>query len=380
MSKLHELQAKGQDIWLDDLSRALLPTGELERMRKEDAVTGVTSNPTIFAKAIAGSSAYDDQLRELVFSGASTEEMYTALVTDDVRGACDLFAGTWEQSRRRRGFASVEVSPAVAYDAAATVEEVRAWSKRVARDNVLVKVPATEPGVAAIQALTAEGLSVNVTLIFSLQRYKDVAEAYISGLERFADQGGDPSQVVSVASFFVSRVDVEVDRRLEGLVRRRGADAATLRALKGKAGIANARAAYGLFLELFSGERWERLGARQARPQRPLWASTGVKEPTYRDIMYVDALIAPETINTMPRSTIRAFQDHGNPDGGPFSSEHIAEARRLLDELADAGIDYHDVTEVRLERDGIEKFSESLETAMACLEYKTEALSAQRKG
>ena len=379
MSRLHRLQAKGQSIWLDDLRRALLSTGALERMLREDAVTGVTSNPTIFAKAISASTDYDGPLRELVASGASAQEIYAALVTDDVRGACDVFKETFVTTNRARGFASVEVSPEVAYDVEATIAEVREWSKRVDRDNLFVKVPATPPGITAIERLTAEGLSINVTLIFSLDRYRQVAEGYIAGLESFVSKGGDPSYVQSVASFFVSRVDVEIDHRLDRLAEQASTgEAERIRALKGKAGIANARVAYGLFLELFSGDRWEALDRRGAFAQLPLWASTGVKDPAYRDTMYVEELIAPNSVNTMPESTIRAFQDHGDPDAGPFSSEDIARARDLLAELADVGIDYRDVTEDVLEREGIEKFSKSLGEAMARIDAKTEAIAAGR--
>ena len=378
MSKLRDVASAGQSIWLDDLSRALVTTGELRRLLDEDAVTGVTSNPTIFAKAISGSTDYDEQLRGLAERGADTDEAYVALVTEDIQGACDTFREHWQRSQTRDGWASVEVSPAIAYDTDATVAEVREWVKRVDRDNLFVKVPATAAGIAAIERLTAEGISINVTLIFSLERYREVAEAYISGLEHFVAAGGDPSRVHSVASFFVSRVDAEVDRRLEELAGAR-ADEQRLHRLKGRAGIANARVAYGMFLELFNGPRWDSLKQHGARPQRPLWASTGVKDPSYRDTMYVEELIAPDTINTMPETTIRAFQDHGNLGTGPFTKEDIHEGRGILDELSDVGIDYRDVTEQVLERDGVEKFEDSFDEVMRCLERKLRKMGRARQ-
>jgi transaldolase len=341
----------------------------------EDAVTGVTSNPTIFAAAILGTSDYDDQLRSLVEHDASVEEAYTALVTADIKSASDVLRPVWKDAGGADGFVSVEVSPLLAHDADATVVEAREWVKRIDRDNVLIKLPATRAGLVAIEQLTAEGISVNVTLIFSLQRYRAVVEAYLSGLERFLSDGGDLRTVSSFASFFVSRVDVEVDRRLRELAAQaEGTTAARLDELKGRAGVANARAAYGVFGELFAGERWEALAARGARVQKPLWASTGVKDPNYPDTMYVDRLIAPDTVNTMPESTIRAFQDHGSPDAGPFGADEIADAHAVLRALDEIGIDYDEVTDSILEREGVDKFIASFGELTACLESKRDVL------
>lgn len=371
MSKLHQLAEIGQALWLDDLNRSLLNSGKLMRLIDEDAISGVTSNPTIFAKAITTSDDYDEQLLQLVRDGADLDHVYTSLVSEDIREACDALRETWDKTNRTHGWASVEVSPQIAYDTETTVAEVHEWVKRVDRDNLFVKVPATPQGVDAIERLIGEGISINVTLIFSLARYNAIAEAYISGLERFVASGGDPSTVQSVASFFVSRVDTEIDRRLDELGKPE---------LQGNAGVANARAAYGMFQELFSGDRWEPLAAAGARVQRPLWASTGVKNPAYRDTMYIEDLIAPDTVNTMPEPTIRAFQDHGDPGVGPFTEGDIQEARSFLDELAAAGIDYDDVTDVVLEREGVEKFVTSFDELMVCLGSKRDAISKDAQG
>ncbi len=381
MSRLHEVADKGQSIWLDNLRRSLVATGELRRLMEEDAVTGVTSNPTIFAAAIAGSSDYDDQLRRLIDEQAGVEEAYAALVSEDIQAASDVLRPIWERTGGADGFVSVEVSPRLAHDADATIADAREWAKRIDRDNVLIKVPATHAGLVAIERLTAEGISVNVTLIFSLERYRAVAESYLTGLESFVADGGDARTVASFASFFISRVDVEVDRRLDELAAHAtGTGALQIHELKGKAALANARAAYGLFAELFAGDRWEALAARGARLQKPLWASTGVKDPTYPDTMYVDELIALDTVNTMPEATIRAFQDHGSPDAGPFGEAEIADARAVLRALGEAGIDYEDVTNHVLEREGVDKFVASFDELIACLESKRHALSRGKRG
>lgn len=363
MNKLKELTARGQSIWFDDLRRELLSSGELQRLVAEDSVTGVTTNPTILATAISESSDYDDQLEALARTGATVEDAYAELVTSDIQEACDVLLPVWRATDGADGFVSVEVSPVVADDAAATVAEARQWVKRIDRDNLLVKVPATAAGAAAFEELTAEGVSINVTLIFALERYRDIAERYIAGIERFLDTGGDPSGVHSVASFFVSRVDTEVDKRLEAL-----GSAGPSEDLRGKAGIANARIAYGIFEEILSSDRWQALACRGATVQRPLWASTGVKDPAYLDTMYVDSLIAPQTVNTMPLKTLRAVADHGHPDAG-FSAEDVTEARSVLDALERAGIRYDDVTDT-IERQGLEKFSVSFEEVVTLLNTK----------
>jgi transaldolase len=376
MSKLHEVSAQGQSIWLDNLRRDLVSSGELQRFMTEDAVTGVTSNPTILAAAISDSRDYDAHVAALARQGATVDELYVGLVAQDIRDACDVLRPVWERTDGADGFVSVEVSPAVSDDADATIVEARDWVKRIDRENLLVKVPANETGLSAIQRLTAEGVSVNVTLIFSLDRYRAVADAYVTGLESFVASGGDPSGIVSFASFFVSRVDTEVDRRLTHLsehsaprVRRR------LTELKGKAGIANARVAYGIFQDVVSSDRWLRLARKGARAQQPLWASTGVKDPAYRDTMYVEELIAPQTVNTLPEGTIRAFQDHGDPGLGPFGDDAVREARSALASLDEFGVDLSDVT-AQLERDGIATFASSFVQLRQRLQEELAAASA----
>jgi transaldolase len=367
VNRLETITAAGQSIWFDDLRRDLLSSGELKRLVAESSVTGVTTNPTILAKAISESDGYDDQLTTLFRHGAGVADAYRELVTEDIRGACDVLAAAWERSGRRDGFVSVEVSPGVADDAAATIEEVREWVETVGRRNLLVKVPATDAGAEAFEELTAQGTSVNVTLIFSLSRYRDIAGRYIRGLERLVVAGGDPSGVHSVASFFVSRVDTEVDSRLDALASQPS------RVLRGKAGIANARVAYGIFRELFDTPGWRRLASAGAHVQRPLWASTGVKDPAYRDTMYVDELVAPDTVNTMPLATLRAVADHGVPRSG-ITAADISDARGTLDRLAAVGIDYADLI-TTIEREGLEKFAASFDEITALLSTKREQIA-----
>jgi transaldolase len=347
-SPLHRLSELGQSVWIDYLSRDLMRRGELARMMREDAVVGVTSNPTIFAKAIAAGSAYDEQLAELVAREADPKELFLALATRDVRDACDLLRPVWDARSGGDGFVSIEVDPALADDAGATVAEALRLHALVDRPNLLVKIPATGAGLVAIEEMIARGHSINVTLIFSLARYAEVAERYLRGLERLVAAGGDPRDVASVASFFVSRVDVEADRRLVELG---AADD-----LKGRLAIANAKLAYRRFRELFSGERWDELAARGASSQRCLWASTSNKDPARRDVRYVEELIGPDTISTMPEPTLRAFQDHGRVE--PTIKRGLDEAERLLERLAAAGVDYDAVT-TTLEREGIETFQAS---------------------
>jgi transaldolase len=365
VSNLATIAALGQSIWIDDLSRDLIGSGELARRIAEESVTGVTSNPTIFAAAVTGSTTYDPQIRELARRGASTPEIYSAVVTQDIQDACDVLRPVWERTDGCDGFVSVEVSPDLAHDTEGTVSEVREWTKRVDRPNLLVKVPATAEGVPAIAGLIGEGISINVTLIFALRRYRQVMEAYLQGVEELKDLGGDVSTVKSVASFFVSRFDTETDRRLTEIGT---PEALTLR---GKTAVANARVAYGEFLEVFAGERWESLARAGATVQRPLWASTSTKNAAYPDTLYVDALVAPDTVNTMPRPTLAAYQDHGNSNPHPFGAEDIARAREDLARLASVGVDYDDVT-ATLEREGVQKFADSYHELL-------EAIDVQRR-
>ncbi len=363
MSKLHDLRTAGVSPWADQISRAMLESGDLARRVEDDALTGVTSNPSIFAASITGSSDYDDQLHSLAQRSASTAEIIGGLMAEDIRGACDVLAAVHRATDGRDGFVSVEVTPTLAHDTDATIEEAREWVKRIDRPNVLVKVPATAAGIPAIRTLIAEGVSINVTLIFSLERYRQVMDAYLDGIDRYVASGGDASQVASVASFFVSRMDSEVDKRLEAI------GSAEALELRGRTAIANARLAYQAFLQTFAGERWEGLVARGARIQRPLWASTSTKNDAYPDTLYVQELVAPHTVNTMPLETIDAYQDHG-PAPAAFGPEELADASRVLRTMADVGVDYDDVMEV-LESEGVEKFIAAWNELVADVESQT---------
>ncbi len=349
MSNLSAVTAAGQSVWSDQISRTMLDSGELSLRIRRDGITGVTSNPSIFAAAIVGASDYDQQLAELAGRGADTKEIVSSLMAEDLRRACDELMGVWESSSGRDGHVSVEVDPELAHQKDETVAEAREWVKRIDRPNLLIKVPATAAGIPAIESLIGEGISVNVTLIFSLERYDQVMDAYLKGLERFQSIGGDLTAVASVASFFVSRLDTEVDSRLESV----GSEEAL--GLRGQAAVANARVAYEQFLTMFRGSRWEQLAASGARIQRPLWASTSTKNPEYRDTLYVDSLVAPHTVNTMPLPTIDAYRDHGPNPAPIFGPEEMALGRGTLDRLADVGVDYGDVVDV-LEDEGVEKF------------------------
>jgi transaldolase len=352
-SRLHQLSARGVSVWMDSLSRELLETGELARLRREDAVVGVTSNPTIFQKAMSEGDWYDERLKRVLREQDDPKEIFLALAIEDIRDACDLFRPDFDRTAGIDGRVSLEVDPELAYDREATYDEAMRLHEEVDRANVYVKIPATKPGLAAIEDCIAKAKSINVTLIFSLQRYAEVVEAYLRGLERLVAAGGDASSVLSVASFFVSRVDTETDKRLEQVGRPD---------LAGKLANANAKLAYQHFLEAFSGPRWEFLAGKGARPQRCLWASTSTKNPAYRDVMYVEELIGPNTVNTMPAETIAAFQDHGEVRGDTLL-EGVDEARALLGELAAAGVDYEDVVEV-LEEEGVEKFADSFRSLL----------------
>jgi transaldolase len=364
-SRLHRLAELGQSVWIDFLSRDMLRTGELARMMKEDAVVGVTSNPTIFQKAIAAGNAYDDQLRAVLEEEQDPKEIFIRLASKDIEDALDLLRSVWDEGAGRDGYVSFEVDPSLAYDTAGTIDEAQRLHDLINRPNLFVKIPATEPGLPAIEEMISRGRPINVTLIFSLDRYSEVAEAYIRGLERLVAGGGDPSHVSSVASFFVSRVDTEADRRLDEIG---GQDE-----LKGKLAIANAKLAYQRYKEIFAGERWEALAAKGATPQRCLWASTSTKNPAYRDVMYVEELIGQDTVNTMPKETIEAFQDHG--EIAPTLEQGIGEAKRLFQEIKDAGVDYDDVT-ATLEREGVEKFAESFTELLEGIRSKSGELAA----
>ncbi len=355
MTRLHDLHAEqGQSPWLDNLRRAWIHSGDLADW-VERGVRGITSNPSIFQKAMTGTDAYDEQFRELLAGGASTEDCYWTLVVTDILGALDVLAPVHAASGGVDGYVSVEVDPSLATDTDGTIAAARALDERIDRPNLYVKIPATAEGIPAIRQMVAEGRSVNVTLIFSLERYAAVMEAYLSGLEAC---GGDLSGVSSVASFFISRTDSEVDRRLDAL----GTDEAT--ALRGRTAVAQGQVAYAMFRDAFSGPRWEALTARGARVQRPLWASTSTKDPSYPDTLYVDTLIGPDTVNTLPDATLEAFEDHGTVartvDADP------AGARAVLAAVEAAGVDLADVARV-LEDEGVAAFIASFDDLLATL-------------
>ncbi|MCU1345004.1 MAG: tal [Acidimicrobiia bacterium] len=368
MDRLVELHSEyGQSPWLDNLRRGFITSGELAKYR-DRGIRGLTSNPTIFQKAIQGSADYDEQFRELVTAGGSIEDQYWALVTQDIRGALSVFEPVHTASHGEDGYVSVEVAPELARNTTGTVEAARHLHRTIDRPNLMVKIPATAEGVPAIQTMISDGRSINVTLIFSLDRYAEVMEAYISGLEQLAkDPDADLSQVSSVASFFISRVDVETDRRLEAI----GTPEAL--ALRGKAALAQGKLAYELFTKAFAGPRWEALAARGARLQRPLWASTSTKNPAYPDTLYVDNLIGPHTVNTLPDATIEAFADHGTL--ARTIDANLDEAHRVWDELGRIGVDVSDVAR-QLEEEGVSSFTKSFDELLTALKEKASSLKA----
>ncbi len=360
-ASLQNLRDAGVSIWLDTLSRELLETGEFERLVDEYGVTGATSNPTIFANAITGSDRYDAQLRTLVKAGETDpQELFFAVGLEDVRRAAEILRPAYEHSSGSDGFVSFECTPDLADDTEATIEQALELWDRLDLPNVMIKVPATEAGVPAIEELTARGVSVNVTLRFSLERYDQVIEAYLRGLERRRRLGERLDRLASVASFFVSRVDANADALL-------AADSP----LRGKIAIANAHQAYGRYLERFGGERWETLQRAGATPQRPLWASTGTKDPRYSDVLYVERLIAPGVINTMPEQTLRAFADHGNAERA--LDANLTEAQRVLASAGESGLDLGAIT-AGLERKGVESFCDSYRELLDCIESKLASL------
>ena len=346
-----KLSDAGVSIWLDDLSRERLTSGNLAELIKTHNIVGVTTNPTIFAGALSKGAAYAEQMRELAAAGASVEEAVFAATCDDVRAACDVFAPVYKASNGFDGRVSIEVDPRLARDAEGTAKMARELYERVGRENVMIKIPATQEGLRPIAETLAAGISVNVTLIFSLTRYREVINAYMLGLEQALENGKDLSTIHSVASFFVSRVDTEIDARLEAA----GGDAVQL---KGKAGLANARLAYEVFEEMFSSQRWARLEAHGANVQRPLWASTGVKDPALPDTLYVTGLVAPNTVNTMPEATLNAVADHGEITGNTIVPNY-SEANKVLDAIS-VHVSYPEVVE-KLEVEGLSKFDVSWE-------------------
>jgi transaldolase len=345
---LNALSGAGVAIWLDDLSRTRLQTGNLAQLLAEKNVVGVTTNPTIFQKAIVGQDVYNEQLKDLALRGVTVEEAVRMITTADVREAADVLRRAYDASGGQDGRVSIEVDPRLARSTAKTVAEAKQLWWLVDRENLFIKIPATREGLPAITEVLGAGISVNVTLIFSLERYREVMDAFLAGIELAKENGHDLTKIASVASFFVSRVDTEIDKRLEKLGKTE---------LRGKAGVANARLAFEAYETVFSSERWSALAAAGARPQRPLWASTGVKDPAYPDTMYVDDLITRGVVNTMPEATLDAEADHGKPVEDSIRT-HYAEAQQVLDDLAAAGVSYDDVVQ-QLEDEGVDKFEAS---------------------
>jgi transaldolase len=364
MTKLRELATLGQAVWLDYIRRAYLESGEFQAI-VDQGVRGVTSNPTIFEKAIAGSSDYDADMQPLVAAGKSVEEIYEALALEDIGCAADILRPVYDETDGLDGYVSIEVSPTLAHNTAQTIADARRLSAALNRPNIMIKVPATPAGIPAIQTLIGEGVNVNVTLMFSLDHYDVVAEAYISGLEKLASSGGDVNKVASVASFFVSRVDTAVDQAL---------DTVGNTDLLGKIAVANAKLAYARFRETFSGARWDKLAARGARVQRPLWASTGTKNPDYSDTLYVDTLIGPHTVNTLPPATLDCFLDHGVV--AETIQDGLDQARADVAKLAELGIDLDAITQ-KLQEEGVASFAKSFESLMNSLAAKREALAVE---
>ncbi|MBA2688566.1 MAG: transaldolase [Gemmatimonadaceae bacterium] len=359
--RLKELHEAGQSIWLDNIDRTMLHNGDLENRIRNECLTGMTSNPTIFEKALAQGSAYDEQLGAAE-SGLSTSELFELVETEDVRRACDLFAGVFTKSRGNDGYVSIEVSPGVASDPNATIEEARRLWKTVDRPNLMVKVPGTPEGAAAVRTLIADGINVNITLLFAIEAHDRVVDAYMSGLEDRVKAGKPVDGIASVASFFVSRVDTEVDKRLDALIQKAPGESELLNGLKGRAAIANAKLAYQLFVERFSSPRWRSLEAAGARVQRPLWASTSTKNPAYRDVIYAEELIGTQTVNTMPPGLIEAFRDHG--ETAVTVDRDPEESVRTIRQLEGVGVSMKDVTD-KLLVDGLASFQKSFDTLLA---------------
>jgi transaldolase len=371
MNRIQQLHQLGQSIWLDFIERSMIRTGKLKALA-EEGVAGVTSNPTIFQQAIAKSDAYNDDLQRLAGSTVDTKTIFESLAIADIQAAADVMRPTFDANQGHDGFVSLEVAPDLAHDTAATIEEARRLHAAVGRPNLMIKVPATKAGVPAIRQLIADGININVTLIFSLERYAEVKDAYIAGLADRLNAALPVDHVASVASFFVSRVDVNIDSRLEQLATEQPEKADRYRSLLGKAAVANAKLAYAQFEQVFAGAAWKPLAAAGARVQRPLWASTSTKNPAYPDLIYVDPLIGAHTVNTMPPQTLDAFKDHGTP--ALTVRTDLDAARKALRELEEAGIVMDDVT-AELEADGVKKFVDSFVALLAVIEERRQALA-----
>ena len=372
---LLKLATFGQSIWLDYIRRKMIDSGELKKFIEADGLKGVTSNPSIFQKAIAGSDDYDEAIRKLTQAGKSVKEIYETLTVEDVGQAADVFRPTYDREDGKDGFVSLEVNPHLAHDTGGTITEARHLWQALSRPNVLIKVPATKEGLPAIQQLISEGVNVNVTLLFGLPRYKEVAEAYISGLEARAEKGQPLKQVASVASFFLSRIDVLLDPRLEKMAAAGGPNAKGAGELIGQIAIASAKIAYTIYGEIFGSERFKKLAGRGARPQRLLWASTSTKNPAYADVKYVEPLIGPETVNTLPPETLEAYRDHGDP--AARLTEDVDHYASYLQRLPELGIDLNQATQ-QLEDEGVEKFNQPFDSLMKTLEDKRRKVLSQK--
>jgi transaldolase len=364
-NKLREIEALGQAIWIDNLNRDLLDDGTMRDLIERDGISGVTSNPTIFEKGMGHSDRYDDAFRELAAETGDAQEIFERLALDDVRDAADLLRGTFEATDGQDGYVSFELPASFASDARGSIDEAQRLRDLIDRDNVLIKLPGTREGVEAFEELTVRGVNVNMTLLFAVERYQEIADAYVRALGRRVDAGEPIDRAASVASFFVSRVDTKVDAELERLGRED---------LRGKAAVANARIAYAAFAETFSGPAWERLARAGANVQRPLWASTSTKNPDYPDTLYVDELIGPDTVNTMPDATIESARDHATAER--TVDRDVEGARKLVDELREIGVDFDDIVSRQLVDEGVESFSKSYESLLETLKRKAGELSA----
>ncbi len=364
-NRLRELEALGQAIWIDNLNRQLLDDGTLADLIEQDGISGVTSNPTIFEKGMGNSDRYDDAFRETAAETSDPQEIFERLALQDVRDAADLLRPTFERTNAQDGYVSFELPAALAFDTQGSIETAERLSGLIDRENVLIKLPGTAEGVAAFEELTARGLNVNMTLLFAVERYREIAEAFVRGLQRRLEAGEPINRAASVASFFVSRVDTKVDAALEELGRED---------LRGKAAVANAKIAYAVFQEIFSGEAWERLREAGANVQRPLWASTSTKNPDYPDTLYVDELIGPDTVNTMPEATIEAARDHATPER--TIDRDVDAAREHVAELRELGVEFDDIVTRQLVDEGVEAFTKSYESLLETLERKAGELSA----
>jgi transaldolase len=362
-NKLREIEALGQSIWIDNISRQLLEDGVMARLVEEDGISGVTSNPTIFEKAMAHSDRYDDTFREVIDETQDPQEIFERLAYRDIQEAADLLRPVFDRTEGQDGYVSFEVPASVAFDARKTIDAAQRYKAEIDRPNALIKVPGTGEGVEAFEELTALGVNVNVTLLFAVERYEEIAEAFLKGLERRVQAGESIDKSASVASFFVSRVDTKVDKALEGTGRED---------LRGKAAVANARIAYESFLRIFSGPRWEALAAKGARVQRPLWASTSTKNPDYPDTLYVDELIGPDTVNTMPDQTIEASRDHAT--AARTVDKDVEGAHKLIEEVKAAGVDFDAIVQQELVDEGVKSFSDSYGSLLESIKGKTSEL------